>query len=155
MLSSSTPIKLKREICKCEDVCPCKKIHGDDGMCQCKRNNHELQEYWKSNSTTKKTEMYTLLESRSNSLILAWKDTLENRLLNTTDPNVMYDMWYSNMARRGLAKLYACIEIFEESKEYAIDNSLTVDIASNILEPYIDKEFVKCKPNPVNNICMN
>jgi hypothetical protein len=189
-LSMSTPMsrthKQTREtlrMCLCEEGCPCKDLHGENGLCSCVpckdtycvcdsacpcktmrctmdstkcpcRIRTKL--YKKSSSRTKEEDANELLlDRRANSLMQAWNDTLTNRLLNTTDPNVMYDMWYSNMARRGLAPLYATQDVFHISMPLALNRTLTLEKANVILEPYLPKERLVCKPTHVNAICKN
>jgi hypothetical protein len=143
--------------CICDSSCPCKivKCSVDNMHCPCRLQVKLSQKTRNPSRTEAEHQQEILLEQRANALLNAWKDTLQNRMLNTTDINVMYDMWYSNMARRGLAPLYATHDVFQASMPFAMKQQLTLAHAKTILSPYIGKENVKCNPKPVFTTCQN
>ncbi len=141
--------------CICDTSCPCKvmKCGIDASQCPCR-----MMSKLKNKTSSRSQEddrLDVLLEQRAHGLLNAWKDTLQNRLLNTTDLNVMYDMWYSNMARRGLAPLYASEDVFHLSMPPAMNGTLTLLQAKMLLQPYVAQEKLTCKPIAMGKVCLN
>lgn len=139
--------------CICDASCPCKELKCGMNPSQCPCRIYNKVSNKTSSRSPKANALDAVLEQRAHGLINAWKDTLSHRMLNTTDMNVMYDMWYSNMARRGMAPLYATEGVFQESMPLALQQQLSLDHAKVILMPYVGEEAKKCQPIGISSVC--
>jgi hypothetical protein len=82
------------------------------------------------------------LAERSQAVIDALLDTASSRLVNTQDMNTAYDIWASNMAKRGLAgTIYTSPQLFDTLQQMVIDRDVVRSNVMKVIAPYYDKEL--------------
>lgn len=96
------------------------------------------------------------LENRTAAVLLVMYDLGTSNLVNTTDVNVVYKLWSSQMVKRGLPDHYINPELFE-----ALKGNLSPPNVMKLLREYYDVELEERelrsdrKAYKVRGVCSN
>lgn len=100
------------------------------------------------------------LASRAEMLVLAWNDTINSPKTVSTDTNVYYRIWSSNVLRRNLDPVYTEFGLFAQMYELSVNGQLDRSRIQTLIAPYYLEEqrlAIEKQPKimPLQPVCMN
>lgn len=98
--------------------------------------------------------------TRVHAMALAWNDTANSPKYVSTDTNVQYKLWSSNVLRRGLDPVYTCAELFSHMMELGSRKQLDLATLGKLMAAYHEKELqIAAQKQPkmmsAQPVCMN
>jgi hypothetical protein len=113
-------------------------------------------------SSTKKEGFQTsipTLEQRAKAVIEAMYATATSSVANSKDMNTVYQIWYSNMVKKGLSTIYINSEVFTDMKQLVVTKQMNVNAVANVIRPYYEKELLSIQNSanvpPFQPVCLN
>lgn len=80
------------------------------------------------------------IEKRTAAVLMVMYDISMDPLVNTSDINVIYSIWSSTMAKRGLTGVYDTPELFEKLRDIVISMKLSPLEVMSVVRPYYELE---------------
>lgn len=97
------------------------------------------------------------IDGRVAMMVFAWNDTVQSPQKNDMDSNVYYQIWYSNVLRRGLNVVYTCPLLFAKIAQHSKEGTLDAMVLRHLMIPYYEREVVPpaAEMMPLAPVCHN